>query len=68
MNMFLAFVRNRKWLKNCKNQKNAREAQTYIFHGLRVKERVMNQQKIPKMSCYLCFLIHGYFPFKYDFD
>ena len=39
MNLFLASKKNKKWLKNCKNQIKLTKTKIYIFYGLRFKKK-----------------------------
>ena len=59
MIMFVAAIRNRKRLENCKSQ---------IMLGESVKEPLMNLQKYLKEGFSLVFLIYAYPSFKDDLD
>ena len=63
--VIVAYIRNRKWLENFKNQIMLEKYN--LFRGVRVKEPLMNLKKNPKRRLYQG-LIHAYLLFKDDLN
>ena len=57
MNLFLASKKNKKWLKNCKNQIKLTKTKIYIFYGLRFKKKKPAKICKEKASMFEIFLV-----------
>ena len=57
MNLFLASKKNKKWLRNCKNQIKLKKTKIYIFYGLRFKKEKLSKICKEKASMFEIFFV-----------